>query len=275
MELPGNATDQAWSSLLQSYLPCHLIPVSWLKPFSISPAESLSHAWLLSCYFRFLSGWVKSSLFVLTLSFSSLMSSHLPGGLAYLPTRPLASHSVPPTAPFFTTVILPTSSLPSPFLGTMAPEFLAPTQTGWLFSLRLRWGDEPWKPQMPSFFLFPISSTYPIYNSASLVADWHSTLLGSQNKCNSRIRDKSRLPGFFCSQALVRSFSASIWEMSLRAAMLLWVHLPLSWKFLPYRIFFLADFPSWLCLDQASIKGGCYSPNIHCLCHKRSLRNIR
>lgn len=153
--------------------------------------------------------------------------------------------------------------------------WLSGPHPNWMaFLLLLKVGDKPWKPQMPSFILFPISSTYPIYNSASLLADWHSILLGSQNKCNSRIRDKSRLPGFFCSQALVRSFFASIWEMSLMAAVLLWAHLPPFWKFLPYRIFFLADFPSWLCLDQAYIKGGCSSPNIHWLYHQRYLRNI-
>lgn len=214
--------------------------------------------WLLSCYFRFLSSWVKSSHTVLALSFSLWCHLICLGGRLTFP--PLCWHLTgffP--IPAFTT-ILSTSSLPSTSLGRMAPEFFAPSRTGWLFSLCLReWGDEPWKPQMPSLILFPISSTYPIYNSASLLADWHSTLLGSQNKCNSRIRDKSRLPGFFHSQALVRSFFASIWEMSLMAAVFLWAHLPLSWKLLPYRIFFLADFPSWLCLDQAYIKGRCYS----------------
>ena len=160
----------------------------------------------------------KFSLLVLALGFS--LWFHLIGPRRELTFPPLcSSHSVLPTSPLSTTFILTTSSPLTLLLERWHFSWndgswvSCPHQNWMAFSLCLR-GEEQWNLQMPSFILFSISSTYPIYNSASFLADWHSTLLTSQNKGNSRIRGKSRLPGFFCSHAFVRSFSARIWEVS-------------------------------------------------------------
>ena len=92
--------------------------------------------------------------------------------------------------------------------------FLPPSR--WMaFLPLLKGGGGAVKAPNAIFHLISYFSTYPIYNSASFLADWHSTLLGSQNKCNSRMSGKSRLPGFFCRQAFVRSVAASTGEVPL------------------------------------------------------------
>lgn len=198
-------------------------------------------------------------MFTLCSSTGFLISSHPPQ------VGSLPSQSCVPLTQFFPPLLFPPLSyFPLPLSLSLLLEqwhfswndgfwVSCPHQNWMAFSLCLR-GEEQRNPQMPSFILFSISSTYPIYNSASFLADWHSTLLTSQNKGNSRIRGKSRLPGFFCSQAFVRSFSARIWEVSAGSCASLSPP-SASWKVLPYRTFFLTNFPSWSCVDQAYING--------------------
>lgn len=137
----------------------------------------------------------------------------------------------------------------------MAPEFLAPTKIDGFPPSAQGVGAHRENPKCHlSSFLFPIFSTYPIFNSASFLADWHSTLLGSQNKCNSRMSGKSSLPESSVGRHLLGLLLPALekylyWHLCVSEP-----HLLLSWKLLPYRIFFLADSPSWSCKHQAYIK---------------------
>lgn len=140
---------------------------------------------LLSCYFKSLSSWV--NLHCPGAGFFSLISSHLPRGPAH-PPRLSVHISLDSSHLFaFHHSHTSTSSLPPFHFSGNCGSWISCLPPNYMAFLPLLKGGKLWKPEMPSFILFPISSTFSIYNSASLIADWHSTLLDSQNKCNSRM----------------------------------------------------------------------------------------